>query len=309
MKCSTQPQIIITPNPKYSVTEEGDELPNPMLDSILSQKSQASYSGLGKCLKLKLNSNRSDQRNSPNKLLQIRRVPSESKKESYKKQYKQMDSLLPLLKLVQLNQKQNKTECYNGEEVTIDQKIYFIKTNEILNIFQKAADGFTISYEEVENCQEEQMKQSVSVSEKMIKSMKAIKTFQKAKNKIRSFILVSDVSKYTDEEIKRKQQADKMNLFFSDNTFIQKSDHQLGEQIIKTKSPSPQKYQIGESQYFQEEKIIHQNNKAPRRLFHFIQFSKTILINTSFVVGIFLLILLLAYIKTINNYPTQMEDL
>lgn len=38
----------------------------------------------------------------------------------------------------------------------------------------------------------------------MMKSMRAIKTFQKAKNKIRSFILVSDVSKYNDEEIKRK---------------------------------------------------------------------------------------------------------
>ncbi|CAD8137477.1 unnamed protein product [Paramecium octaurelia] len=312
MKSSTQPQILISPIPKQQLTEEDDELPNPMLDSIISQKSQTSYPGLGRQIKLKLNSNsnRSGKRKDSFKQhYQVRNISQECKNGTIKNQYKQIDNLFPLLKLVQLNQRQNKTECFNGEEVTIDQKVYFIKTNEILNIFQKAAEGFTISYEEVEGCQGKSMKQSVSISEKMMKSMKAIKTFKKAKNKIKSFISVSEVSKYTEEEIKYKQQVDKINLFFNDNSIIQKSDHQLGEQIIKTKSQSPTKEQIGQSQFLYQEKVEHSNQQAPKRYSNIIQSSKTILKRTSYVVGVFLLIFIMAYIKTVNGEPNTIEDL
>ncbi|CAK88073.1 unnamed protein product (macronuclear) [Paramecium tetraurelia] len=312
MKSSAQPQILISPIPKQQLTEEDDELPNPMLDSIISQKSQSSYPGLGRQIKLKLNSssNRSDKRKDPFKSnYQVRNISQECKNGTTKNQYKQIDSLFPLLKLVQLNQRQNKTECFNGEEVTIDQKVYFIKTNEILNIFQKAAEGFTIAYEEVEGYQGKSMNQSVSISEKMMKSMKAIKTFKKAKNKIKSFILVSEVSKYNEEEIKYKQQVDKINLFFNDNSIIQKSDHQLGEQIIKTKQQSLKKEQIGQSQFLYLEKAEPSNHQAPKRFSNFIENSKTILKRTSYVVGVFLLIFVMAYIKTVNGEPNNIEDL
>ncbi|CAD8056701.1 unnamed protein product [Paramecium sonneborni] len=314
MKSSNQLQILRTLIPKQQLTEEDDDLPNPMLDSIISQKSQQSYLIPAKNMKLILNSNRSDKTKSPfRKQNQAWKIGSESKKSSYQNQYKQIDILFPLLKLVQLNQKQNKTECFNGEEVTIDQKIYFIKANEILNIFQKSADGYTLSLEEADEVQEKEMKKSVSISEKMIKSMKAIKTFKKAKNKIKSFILVSDVSKQTDELIKYKQQVDKMNQFFNDDKIIYKSDHQLGEQIIKTKQLSPQKDQISETQncFKEKEEIIieNKNKKGSKRYYQLIDNSKRILKQIAFIIGIFLLIFVMAYIKTLNSVTIHIEDL
>ncbi|CAD8144695.1 unnamed protein product [Paramecium pentaurelia] len=310
MKSSTKPQIIVTPIPKYQVTEEDDELPNPMLESISSQKSQPSYSSPSRCKKLILKLNKSDQRKDHYKQYhQFKISTTEEQKGSYQRQYKQMDSLLPLLKLVQLNQKKNKTECFNGEEITIEQKVYFFPTKEILNIFKQSGDGIPITYEIVEDDEDKTMQQSISISEKMIKSMNVIKTFKKATNKIKSVYSFPKVLKQFEEENKRKQQADKMNQFINDNSFILKSDHSLGDQIIKSKSQSPQKDQINDSQHLQQVKIEQQNKQKPQRLSQIIQNSKTILKNTSLVICIFLLILLLAYIKTLNSLPPQIEDL
>ncbi|CAD8132791.1 unnamed protein product [Paramecium octaurelia] len=302
-------RLFTSPDYSYQKNEEEDELINPMLDSFFSQKSQntlKSISSPPKNIKLILRSDKKTQYIKPQQYY-VQRDCLDIKSNQEKK-YQQLDCLIPQIKLVQRNEKQRRIECFNGEEVTIDQKVYFNKCHEIRNIYYMTSIGYKLGIEEVEVEKEPQIQNSVSISEKMIKSIRAKKQFQKAKNKITHIKLVSEISKSLSDETKRqkidREHSDHINQLLNDPSANVKNEHQLGELIGQTKVVTTQKNQEIYQTYQQPNNIELKKEKKVR-----IYLTKSLIIHVFCTLGILILIVILAYAKTINGFQLQNEDL
>ncbi|CAD8044559.1 unnamed protein product [Paramecium primaurelia] len=298
-------KLFTSPDYSYQKQKEEDEIANPMVDSFFSQKSQItlkSNSSPQKNIKLILKSDKKLQFIKPQNY-QLKREGLDIKQKKQKK-YQQLDYLIPSIKLVQVKEKQ--IEYCNGEEVTIDQKIYFNNNNQIRNIYQMTQIGYKLEIEEEEDQQKILMENSIPISEKMIKSLRAKKQFQKVKNKISNIKQVFEISKDLPDEIKRqkkdRENSNHINQLLNDPNVNVKSEHQLGELIGKTKVVTTYK-NLENNQTFQQPKdIVMKKEKVNMFL------TKTLIIHTFCTLGVLLLIFILAYAKTINGYQFQDQD-
>ncbi|CAD8061517.1 unnamed protein product [Paramecium sonneborni] len=301
-------RLFTTPEQSQQKQDQEEELPNPMVDSFFSQKSQntlKSNSSPPKNIKLILKSDKKPFFVKPQQYQLLRNVQDNQTK--LEKKYDQLDCLIPSIKLIQVNEKQHQSECFNGEEAIIDYKIYFNQCHEIRNIYYMTAIGYKLGIEEVQETQEIQMQNSIPVSERMSISLRAKQQFQKAKNKIKKINLVSEISKEDPDEEKRlkkdRENSDHINQLLNDPTNIIKNEHLLGELIGQTKVVNT--YQNQENnQINQEPKNIEQKKQKVN-----IFINKSLITHLMSSLVVFVLIVISAYIKTTKGFKIQVEDL